>query len=312
VQDINFSETCRYADLVLPATSSLEKEGTFTSTERRIQRFHKAMDPLGESKADWEIIQLIANRMGANWNYTHPSEIMDEVARLTPLFAGVSYDRLEGFNSLQWPVAADGKGSPLLFTERFPFPDGKAKFYPVEYIPPCEEANEEFDLHLNNGRLLEHFQQGSMTDRTTGIKAITPSTFLEISPELAADRGITTGRYVQLMSPHGVVRVQVVVTDRVQGNQLYMPINSVIEPVNRLTGSFTDRNTHTPAYKETPVRMKVLPEQGDSPLPRRNFRNGHRTPQPGLEIERKWARSDYHLPGTSPGDKLVQITTTTI
>ena len=312
VQDINFSETCRYADLVLPATSSLEKEGTFTSTERRIQRFHKAMDPLGESKADWEIIQLIANRMGANWNYTHPSEIMDEVARLTPLFAGVSYDRLEGFNSLQWPVAADGKGSPLLFTEKFPFPDGKAKFYPVEYIPPCEEANEEFDLHLNNGRLLEHFQQGSMTDRTTGIKAITPSTFLEISPELAADRGITTGRYVQLMSPHGVVRVQVVVTDRVQGNQLYMPINSVIEPVNRLTGSFTDRNTHTPAYKETPVRMKVLPEQGDSPLPRRNFRNGHRTPQPGLEIERKWARSDYHLPGTSPGDKLVQITTTTI
>ena len=312
VQDINFSETCRYADLVLPATSSLEKEGTFTSTERRIQRFHKAMEPLGESKADWEIIQLIANRMGANWNYTHPSEIMDEVARLTPLFAGVSYDRLEGFNSLQWPVAADGKGSPLLFTERFPFPDGKAKFYPVEYIPPCEEANEEFDLHLNNGRLLEHFQQGSMTDRTTGIKAITPSTFLEISPELAADRGITTGRYVQLMSPHGVVRVQVVVTDRVQGNQLYMPINSVIEPVNRLTGSFTDRNTHTPAYKETPVRMKVLPEQGDSPLPRRNFRNGHRTPQPGLEIERKWARSDYHLPGTSPGDKLVQITTTTI
>ena len=312
VQDINFSETCRYADLVLPATSSLEKEGTFTSTEGRIQRFHKAMEPLGESKADWEIIQLIANRMGANWNYTHPSEIMDEVARLTPLFAGVSYDRLEGFNSLQWPVAADGKGSPLLFTERFPFPDGKAKFYPVEYIPPCEEANEEFDLHLNNGRLLEHFQQGSMTDRTTGIKAITPSTFLEISPELAADRGITTGRYVQLMSPHGVVRVQVVVTDRVQGNQLYMPINSVIEPVNRLTGSFTDRNTHTPAYKETPVRMKVLPEQGDSPLPRRNFRNGHRTPQPGLEIERKWARSDYHLPGTSPGDKLVQITTTTI
>src|SRR5580692_7688032 len=116
VQDINFSETAAYADLVLPATSSLEKEGTFTSTERRVQRIYKAMEPLGESKADWEIIQLIANRMGAHWNYTHPSDIMDEVARLTPMFAGVNYDRHEGYKTLQWPVAADGKDTPLLFT----------------------------------------------------------------------------------------------------------------------------------------------------------------------------------------------------
>ncbi|HEY6376190.1 MAG TPA: formate dehydrogenase subunit alpha [Edaphobacter sp.] len=312
VQDINFSETCRFADIVLPAAASLEKEGTFTSTERRIQRIYKAMEPLGESKPDWEIIQLIANRMGAHWNYAHPSEIMDEVARLTPMFAGVNYNRLEGYKSLQWPVAADGKDSPLLFTEKFNFPDGKARFYPIEYIPPCLEADENFPLHLNNGRLLEHFQQGSMTDRTAGIKAMTPSTFLEISPELATERGITTGRYVQLMSPYGIVRVQVVVTDRVQGKQLYMPINSVIEPVNRLTSSFTDRNTHTPAYKETAVIMTVLPEQGDNPLPRRNFRYGNRTPQPGLEIERKWARADYHVPGTAPADKLVQITSTKV
>jgi formate dehydrogenase major subunit len=173
-------------------------------------------------------------------------------------------------------------------------------------------VSEEFDLHLNNGRLLEHFEQGSMTYRTPGIKAMTPSTFLEVSPELAAERGITTGRHVQVMSPHGIVRLQVIVTDRVQGNQLYMPLNSVIEPVNRLTGSFTDRYTHTPAFKETPVNMTVLPEQGEDPLPRRNFRYGTRTPQPGLEIERKWARADYHLPGTSPRDKLVQITSTTV
>jgi formate dehydrogenase major subunit len=314
VQDINFSETCRYADLVLPAVPSLEKDGTFTSTERRIQRIYKVMEPLGDAKADWEIIQLIANRMGANWNYQHPSDIMDEVARLTPLFAGVNYERLEGFKSLQWPVHADGTDSPLLFTEKFPFPDGKAKFYPVEYIPPCEEASEEFDLHLNNGRLLEHFQQGSMTDRTPGIKAMTPTTFLEISPELAAERGIATGRHVRLTSPYGIVHVQVVVTDRVQGKQLYMPSNSVIEPVNRLTSSHTDRNTHTPAYKETTVLMTILPERKDdkSPITRGNFRNGHRTPQSGVEIERKWARPDYHLPGTAKGDKLVQITSTTV
>jgi formate dehydrogenase major subunit len=270
------------------------------------------MEPLGESKADWEIIQLIANRMGGKWNYTHPSEIMDEVARLTPLFAGVSYDRLEGFNSLQWPVHADGTDSPLLFTEKFPFPDGKARLYPIEYIPPSEETSTVYDLHLNNGRLLEHFEQGSMTSRTAGIKAITPRNWVEVSPELAAERGITTGRFVQVKSPHGKVRVQVLVSDRVKGKQLYMPLNSIEEPVNRLTSSFTDRDTHTPAFKETAVSMTVLPEQGENPLPRRNFRYGTRTPQPGLEIERKWARADYHLPGTAPGDKLVQITSTTV
>jgi formate dehydrogenase major subunit len=310
VQDINFSETARFADLVLPACASLEKEGTFTSTERRIQRLYKAMEPLGESKADWEIIQLIANRMGGKWNYTHPSEIMDEVARLTPLFAGVSYKRLEGFNSQQWPVHADGTDSPLLFTEKFPFPDGKARFYPVEYIPPSEETSAEYDLHLNNGRLLEHFEQGSMTYRTPGIRAITPTNWVEVSPELAAERGITTGRYVQVKSLHGKVRLQVLVSDRVKGKELYMPLNSIEEPVNRLTSSFTDRATHTPAFKETAVSMTLLPEQGENPLPRRNFRYGTRTPQPGLEIERKWARKDYHLPGTAPGDKLVQITST--
>jgi formate dehydrogenase major subunit len=312
VQDINFSETCRYADLVLPAAASLEKDGTFTSTERRIQRIYKALEPLGESKADWEIIQLIANRLGGNWKYKHPSDIMDEVARLTPMFAGVNYERLEGFKSLQWPIAADGKDSPLLFTEKFPFPDGKARFFPVQYLESCEEASHEFDLHLNNGRLLEHFEQGSMTYRTPGIKEMTPTNFVEVSPELAAERGITSGRFVQIASPHGKVRVQVLVSNRVQGKQLYMSLNSIAEPVNKLTSSFTDRATHTPAFKETAVSMTVLSEQGDNPLPRRNFRYGTRTPQNGVEVERKWARSDYRLPGTSEGDKLVQIKSTTV
>jgi formate dehydrogenase major subunit len=313
VQDINFSETAVYADLVLPAAASLEKDGTFTSTERRIQRIYKALEPLGESQSDWEIIQLIANRMGAKWNYKHPSEVMDEVASLTPLFAGVTYTRLEGFNSLQWPVAADGTDSPLLFTERFPFPDGKARFYPTEYIPPSEKSNERFDLHLNNGRLLEHFEQGSMTYRTEGIREITPDSFVEVSPELARERSITTGTLVQLSSAYGRVRVKVLVSDRVQGKQLYMSLNTVTGPVNRLTSSHTDRATHTPAFKETAVNMTVLSDEaGASPLPRRNFRFGKRTPQDGVEIERKWARPDYHLPGTSPNDKLVQIKSTQV
>ncbi len=312
VQDINFSETCRYADLVLPAATSLEKDGTYTSTERRIQRINKAFEPLGESKPDWEILQLIANRLGAKWTYKHPSEIMDEIASLTPLFAGVRYDRLEGFASQQWPVHADGTDTPLLFTEGFPFPDKKARFFPVQYVPPSEETNAQFDLHLNNGRLLEHFEQGSMTLRTPGIKAITPGNFVEVSPELAEERGIETGRHVQLTSAYGRVRVQVLVSNRVKGKQLYMTLNSVEEPVNKLSSSHTDRVTHTPAFKETAVSMILLPEQGDSPLPRRNFRFGHRTPTDGVQVEHKWARADYHLPGTAESDKFVQIKSTTV
>ena len=307
VQDISFSETCKYADLVLPASPSLEKDGTFVNTERRIQRFYKVLEPLGDSKPDWEILQLIANRMGGKWSYKHPSEVMIEVARLTPTFAGVTYERLEGYKSLQWPVAKDGTDTPLCYVDKFPFPDGKAKFYPIEYVGPSEETSELYDLHLNNGRLLEHFEQGSMTYRSPGIKRMTPETFVEVSPELAEERGLSDGRYVHLTSPYGRLKVQVLVSDRVKGKQLFMPLNSIEEPVNKLTSSHTDRATHTPAFKETPVHMTILPEQGNRPLPRENFRNGHRYPQMGLEIERKWALSNYHVPGTRESDKLVQI-----
>jgi formate dehydrogenase major subunit len=311
VQDIFFSETCRYADLVLPAAASLEKDGTFTNTERRIQRLYKVFDPLGDSKPDWEIITLIAQKLGGagGWNYTHPSQVMDEAARLTPHFAGVRYDRLEGYNTLVWPVKADGTDTPLLYTEKFAHPDGKATFWPLEYVGPSEEANATYDLHLNNGRLLEHFQQGNMTIRAHGISEITPNNFVEVSPELAAERGLESGRWVRLESPYGRVRVPVVVTPRVSGKQMYMGMISVEEPVNRLTSSHVDRSTHTPAYKELSVKLTVLDEIGANPLPRRNFRYGTRTPTSGVEVERKRARADYHMPGTKPQDKLVQIKT---
>jgi formate dehydrogenase major subunit len=311
VQDIFFSETCRYADLVLPASPSLEKDGTFTNTERRIQRLYKAMEPLGDSKPDWEIIQMIAQKLGGagGWDYTHPSEIMDEAAKLTPHFAGVSYERLEGYKTLCWPVAADGKDTPLLYKEKFAHPDGKATFWPLEYVGPSEEANATYDLHLNNGRLLEHFEQGNMTLRVPGVLDITPNNFVEVSPELAAERGVESGSWVRLESPYGRVRVQTLVTDRVRGKQMYMGMISVLDPVNKLTSSHVDRTTHTPAYKELSVKMTVLEQKGDSPLPRRNFRFGTRTPTTGVEVERKRARADYHVPGSKAADKLVQIKT---
>ena len=305
VQDIFFSHTCQFADVVLPASPSLEKEGTFTSTERRIQRLYPVFEPLEGSRPDWRIIQDIANRLGANWQYQHPSEIYREIASLTPLFAGVTYERLEGFKSLHWPVAADGTDQPLLYTKQFAFPDGKARLFPLSHTEPTDQPNAEFDLHLNNGRLLEHFHEGNMTYRSEGIREKTPDTFVEVSPELAGERGIQSGTWLQLTSRYGQVRVRALVTDRVQGKELYMPMNSVESPVNRLTSSHTDSVTHTPAYKEASVHLHVLPEIGESPLPRINHRFGHPTPQHGVEVERKWKRPDYRMPGNG----LVQIQT---
>lgn len=294
VQDLFLTRTARFADVVLPAAPSLEKDGTFTNTERRIQRFYKVLEPLGESKPDWEIIQLVANRLGADWNYTHPGEIMAEAADLAPLFAGVSYDRLEGWKSLHWPVRKDGTDTPLLYSEGFGLGDGKARLYPVDWTPPFKPG-EGYDLHLNNGRLLEHFHEGNMTYRTEGLVHKVPGPWVEVSPELAAERGLSDGTLVRLSSPYGAARVRVLITDRVRGKELYMPMNGSQEweAVNRLTSSYHDKETHTPNYKEMDVRMEILEKEGEPPLPKVNHRFGNRVPREGVEVEAKWARPDF-------------------
>jgi formate dehydrogenase major subunit len=298
VQDVFFSNTARFADVVLPAAPSLEKEGTFTNTERRIQRLYQALEPLGEAWPDWRIVQGVAQALGADWHYEHPGEVMAEAAALTPLFAGVSYERLAGFGSLQWPVAPDGQDSPLLYIERFPFEGGKAHFHPVSFAPPSEEADGDFELHVNNGRLLEHFHEGNLTARSAGIAELTPSVFVEVSPELAAERGISDGALLRLRSRRGAVEVRAIVTDRVRGSEVYLPMNArrTDQAVNVLTSSHTDPATHTPAYKELAASLEVLEPSGPTPLPRRNFRYGRRTPQLGVRVEEKWRRADYRLP----------------
>ena len=189
-------------------------------------------------------------------------------------------------------------------TKSFPFPDGKAKLFPLEWIPPCEETNQDFDLHLNNWCVLEHFEVGNMTYKVKGIREELPDTFVEVSPELAAERGIEDGTYLEIKSKHGWVKVRALVSDRVKGKQLYMAMNTIDFPVNRVTSSNTDRATHTPAFKEAAVQIRIL-EKRESPLPRRNFRSGHPTPQRGVEVECKWGQRGYH----PPGEELVQIET---
>ncbi|MFC7394914.1 formate dehydrogenase subunit alpha [Scopulibacillus cellulosilyticus] len=297
VQDIFLTKTAQFADVVFPASPSLEKEGTFTNTERRFQRLYQVLEPLGDSKPDWQIIQLLAQYLGADWSYQHPSEIMAEAANLTPMFSGVRYDRLEGYNSLQWPVEKDGKDYPLLYEESFPFDDGKARFFIVDWTEPTGTSGE-YDLHVNNGRLLEHFHEGNLTYKSEGIKRKTPHAFIEVSPELAKKRGIKDGSTVRLVSPYGACKGRVVVTDRVHGNELYIPMNDNGETaINQLTSSEVDKDTDTPAYKDTAVRMEVLEVEGENPIPANNHRNGHRTPQQGVLVEKKWERDDYVFPG---------------
>jgi formate dehydrogenase major subunit len=297
VQDIFFTRTAEFADVVLPASPSLEKEGTFTNTERRIQRLYQVLEPLGDSKPDWQIIQEIANRLGAGWNYTHPSDIMDEAAQLAPLFAGVSYERLEGYKSLQWPVAPDGTDTPILFLDGFPFDDRKARLFPVDWTEP-KEFGDEYDIHVNNGRILEHFHEGNMTYKSEGITSKTPNVFLEISHELAKERGIKDGTLVRLSSPYGSVKVKCLITDRVKGKEVYLPMNDNGEAaINLLTSSYSDKDTDTPAYKETSAKLEILQAEGVNPLPRTNFRYGNPQPQIGVAVEKKWARKDYIFPG---------------
>jgi formate dehydrogenase major subunit len=293
VQDVFFSKTAQFADVILPAAPSLEKEGTFTNTERRVQRLYEVLPPMGDSKPDWWIMTQIAKRLGFNWNYEHPGEIYDEMASLTPFFSGSSYQGLEGWNSFFWG-SNTGESTPLLYKDGFNFPDKKAIFSLVDYVPPVSYPDE-FDLTLNNGRLLEHFHEGNLTNKSKGIQKKLPEVFVEISPELSEARGIEDGTLVRLESPYGAIKLRAVITDRVRGLEIYVPMHSTSHEnaVNLLTGNAVDVRTNTPAYKQTKVRMQILTVKGTNPMPLNNPRYNKRHPQNGVEVQRKWNRPGY-------------------
>ncbi|MCL2447496.1 MAG: formate dehydrogenase subunit alpha [Polyangiaceae bacterium] len=307
VQDVFFSTTAEFADVVLAGTPSFEKEGTFVNTERRIQRLYQVMSPLGDSRPDWRILRDLAARLGHPWAYEGPRDIMAEVARCAAIFAGVTYEALEGYRSLCWPVRSDGTDSPLLYTERFNFPDGKAKFHPVAYTAPFEVPDAEYDLHLNSGRVLEHFHEGNLTHRVPGMHEKVADAFVFVSPALARARGLADGDWVRLTSRRGSIKTRAVVSDSVRDGELYMPLCSSNDRVNVLTSSDADPVVDTPSYKETAVKLERLGERGASPLPRTHPRNGHPTPQRGVEVQHKWARPDYGFP---TGDPAVDATKT--
>lgn len=297
VQDIFMSRTAEFADVVLPGCPSIEKEGTFVNTERRIQHFMPAMSPLGDCRPDWQILTELAVQLGYDWNYPNPGAIMTEAAGIAQIFAGVSYERLLGWQSQIWPVTPQGESTPLLYTDQFHFPDGKAKLHPLEWQPPMEQADEQYDLLLDNGRMLEHFQSTNQTGQGGRIMSLSPNWFVEISPELAEQRSLHQGDWVQLRSRRGELDVPVVVTTRVKGNVLFIPIHHGKPGINGLTGEHHDPDVNTPAYKEIAVSMTRLSRRPQpDPIPRHNFRNGSRTPLDHLPIEDKWQQEGYCQP----------------
>jgi formate dehydrogenase major subunit len=288
--------TSQLAHVVLPAAATLEREGTFVNTERRIQRFHRALAPPGACRPEFEIVQQLANALGANWHYASPADVMREAASVVPRFAGVRYDRLEGFASQRWPVAENGEESPFLYADRFAFPDGKAHFHPPVWIPPLA-SDAEFDLYLNNGRMLEQFHWGNVTSRDAGLLAKVPDIYLEVSPELARERELADGDLVRVRSANGAVRLKVLVTDRVQGRVMWVGIHARGEgAINQLTVDARDPTTQTGAYKELPVALEKIPRPaggGTSPLPIGSPRRYRGVPQLGVQVVEKWRRSDY-------------------
>lgn len=254
VQDLFMSETAKLAHLVLPGASFLEKDGTFTNLERRIQRIRKAVDPPHGIQPDWQVVCEVSTRMGYPMHYRHPSEIMDEIARLTPMFAGVSYDRLESPDGLQWPVPAAGHGGTALM-HRDRFPKGKAHFVGVDYLPPGESPTEEYPFTLVTGRILQHYNCGAQT-RRTDILEVVDVDVLEMHPEDAARMQVAGGDLIRLVSPRAAVFLPVVISERVQPGQLFTSFHFPASDVNSLLSSSSDDQSRCPEYKVSIVRVE--------------------------------------------------------
>jgi len=252
VHDLFLNETANYAHVFLPGSTFLEKDGTFTNAERRIQLVRKVMEP-ANGMADWEVTQALANAMGLGWHYTHPSEIMDEVARLTPSFAGVSHRRLEQAGSLQWPVSdASPDGSPIMHVDGFV--RGKGRFIVTDYVPTDEKTGPRFPLLLTTGRILSQYNVGAQTRRTPN-SIWHNEDVLEIHPVDAENRGLCDGDLVRLASRKGETTLRARVTDRVAPGVVYTTFHHPETQANVVTTEFSDWATNCPEYKVTAVQV---------------------------------------------------------
>ncbi|RMH43070.1 MAG: formate dehydrogenase subunit alpha [Deltaproteobacteria bacterium] len=249
VQDIFLNETCRFADVVLPAACFAEKDGTFTNSERRVQLVRRAVDPPGEARPDWRILVDLAHAAGARWRFDHPEQVYAELARDAPKFAGISHDRIRRLGvGLQWPCPdPDHPGTPYLHAGRVL--RGKGLFQPVDYRPPVEAPQDDYPLVLSTGRTLYHYNAATQTRRTPGLAAKQPAAFVEIHPADARARGIDTGDLVEVRSRRGHVRARAIVSRQVRRGCIWMPLHFPDARANLLTVDAGDAVTGTAEYK---------------------------------------------------------------
>jgi formate dehydrogenase major subunit len=257
VHDLFLNETANYAHVFLPGSTFLEKEGTFTNAERRIQPVRRVMDP-ANGYEDWEVTQLLANAMGFGWSYTHPKEVLAEIARLTPTFAGVTWERLCNEGSLQWPVNDKApNGSPVMHVGGFV--RGKGKFVVTDYVPTDEKTGPRFPLLLTTGRILSQYNVGAQTRRTANV-VWHEDDVLEMHPTDAENRGLKTGDWTRLASRKGETTLRVLVTDRVAPGVVYTTFHHPETQANVVTTEYSDWATNCPEYKVTAVQ--VTPSNG--------------------------------------------------
>jgi formate dehydrogenase major subunit len=253
IHDIFLNETAKYAHVFLPGSSFLEKDGTFTNAERRINRVRKVMPPLG-GKADWEATIALSNALGFPMSYSHPAEIMDEIAQLTPSFAGVSYDLLDQLGSVQWPCnEAAPLGTPMMHVDRFV--RGKGKFMITEFVATEERTGPRFPLILTTGRILSQYNVGAQTRRTENSRWHEEDV-LEIHPFDAESRGIADGDLVAVASRSGDISLRAVISERMQPGVVYTTFHHAKTGANVITTDYSDWATNCPEYKVTAVQVR--------------------------------------------------------
>jgi formate dehydrogenase major subunit len=255
-QDIFLTETARYADVVLPSCGFLEKEGTVTNTERRIQPMHKVLPPWGSAKDDWWIIMQIANRMGAAWNYAKAEDIFEEIRKVTPSYAGVTYNRIEK-ELLQWPCPnTEHPGTQFLHKDKFT--RGKGLMVGIEYTPPAEGTDAEYPMILTTGRILEHFHTGTMTRNSKVLDKLVSEAFVEINPNDAKNHNIKDGEIISVSSRRGSIRLKAKVVERTKPNVVFLPFHFYEASANVLTIDALDPVAKIPEYKVCACKIEKI------------------------------------------------------
>jgi formate dehydrogenase major subunit len=259
VQDIFLTETAEFADVILPATSYIEKDGTYTNTDRRVQLGRKVLDPPGEAREDWKIIQEISNRIGLEMDYDHPSKIFDELVSVMPNYAGLHYDNL-GLSGKLYPNPdpEHSDGTVVLFDERFGTEDGKAHLVGTEWLPAKELPTDDFPYILNTGRLLEHWHTGSMTRRSYALDAIQPEPHVYMNPGDAEAMGVTDGDFVRITSRRGTIETRARLSHRDTPGTCFMPFHFREAAANVLTIDEIDPMGKIPEFKFCAVNIEKV------------------------------------------------------